>query len=240
MTLLWPFDCNLYSKLFDNRYACNILCTYYDIWCQLCFCSFSVFSFSFSIFANILPRSQLIEQSSWQMFNWAPFSGSLAPSRSTLSVPTWTPLSACSVAFSDPAQTVLSSLSTPSLSEFPTRAPLLVSLYAATSQHPLDTLLTPSRFTPLSLWPVPYWILHTTMAARNQCPRGIWIRMYNWSWSSLLLFPLSLSLVSCFFFLFFVALCLLCCWQTVYYFVDKCVFELDSPREGAGVERELN
>lgn len=44
-----------------------------------------------------------------------------------------------SAAFLDPAQTVLSSLSTPS--KFPTRAPLLVSLYATPSRHPLDTFL---------------------------------------------------------------------------------------------------
>lgn len=40
----------------------------------------SLFFFSFSMFANSLPRSQLIEQSSWQMFNWVPYQGSLAPS----------------------------------------------------------------------------------------------------------------------------------------------------------------
>lgn len=65
--------------------------------------------------------------------------GCLLGKLSTLLVPTWTPLSARSAAFSDPAQTVLSSLSTPS--QLPTRAPLLVSLYAAPSRHPLDTFL---------------------------------------------------------------------------------------------------
>lgn len=145
MTLLWPFDCNLYLKLFDNRYACNTLCTYYDIWCQLCFyfCSFSVFSFSFSIFANSLPRSQLIEQSSWQMFNWAPFSGSLAPSWSSLSVPARLPsrtqLKPCSAPSRHPLKIPHSSASL---------SFIVCSYLAAPSWHPIDTL---SFHSPLSL-----------------------------------------------------------------------------------------
>lgn len=177
----------------------------------------SLFFFSFSMFANSLPRSQLIEQSSWQMFNWVPYQGSLAPS--------WFPLGLrCLLGpSSNRAQLPLDTLLVPHSS-------------ASFSFFVCNSLSTPSwhLLVPLSsLWPVPYWVLHTTMAARNQCPRGIRIPMYNWSWS-FFYSPLSLSLVCSFFCLFSVALCLLCCWQTVYYFVDKCVFKLDSPREGSG------
>lgn len=234
MTLLWPFDCNLYLKLFDNRYACNTLCTYYDIWCQLCFyfCSFSVFSFSFSIFANSLPRSQLIEQSSWQMFNWAPFSGSLAPSWSSLSVPARLPsrtqLKPCSAPSRHPLKIPHSSASL---------SFIVCSYLAAPSWHPIDTL---SFHSPLSLASS---LLNPTH--NNGCSKSVskgnldsYVQLKLEFFATLP--SLSLTVVYFFFFLFSVALCLLCCWQTVYYFVDKCVFELDSPREGAGEEGELN
>lgn len=139
----------------------------------------SLFFFSFSMFANSLPRSQLIEQSSWQMFNWVPYQGSLAPS--------WFPLG-------------LRCLLGPSSNraQLPLDTRLVPHSSASFSFFVCNSLSTPSwhLLVPLSsLWPVPYWVLHTTMAARNQCPRGIWIPMYNWSWSFFLLSSLSLSSV---------------------------------------------
>lgn len=137
-----------------------------------------LFFFSFSMFANSLPRSQLIEQSSWQMFNWVPYQGSLAPS--------WYPLG-------------LRCLLGPSSNraQLPLDTRLVPHLSASFSFFVCNSLSTPSwhLLVPLaSLWPVPYWVLHTTMAARNQCPRGIRIPMYNWSWSFFLLSSLSHSL----------------------------------------------
>lgn len=157
--------------------------------------------------------------------------GCLLGKLSTLLVPTCTPLSARSAAFSDPAQTVLSSLSIPS--QLPTRAPLLVSLYAAPSRHPLDTFLCHSPLSgqlPIEFY-TQQWLLEISVQGELGflCTTEAGVLFY----SPPSLIP-SLSLVCSFFCLFSVALCLLCCWQTVYYFVDKCVFKLDSPRDGAG------
>lgn len=209
---------------------------YYDIWCQTLL----------SIFANSLPRSQLIEQSSWQMFKLGglPYSGEL----STLLEHTVEPRLVPSV-YGLPLKTVpfrlplLDSSGHPlglSCSTSPLWDPLVfhsILLNVPPARHPHSSCSSRSLLAS-SL----YWILHTTMAAPaagNQCPRGIWIRirMYNWSWSSSLL-----QLVFLFYFtpsslclcLFSMALCLLCFWQTVYYFVDKCVFQPGQPEQRDG------
>lgn len=208
---------------------------YYDIWCQTLL----------SIFANSLPRSQLIEQSSWQMFKLGglPYSGEL----STLLEHTVEPRLVPSV-YGLPLKTVpfrLPLLGTPSLALPPRSETLLCSTQFFWMYLPLDTLTVPA---PLAVyWPVPsiesctqqWLLLLLEISVQGEFGFGFVCTTEAGVLRSFSLFfsfspapaPTPSSLCLC---LFSVALCLLCFWQTVYYFVDKCVFQPGQPGQRDG------